>query len=97
VCLCPTFTSKVPKSQQPKNQSITEHFIQMKRPLSRVLPFKHEENISHMISVIYKHERCSEFWRHVDSSVDANVSEDLTASIFRAEVGGSMFLRNVGI
>jgi hypothetical protein len=48
-----------------------------------------------------KIERCSSgFWCREDSSVDANVSEKNTVSIFRAEVaenGDSIFLRNAGI
>jgi hypothetical protein len=35
--------------------------------------------------------------RHADSSVDANVSEKNTVSIFSPEEGDSMFLRNVVI
>jgi hypothetical protein len=43
-------------------------------------------------------EWCSSgFWHRVDSSVDGNVSETHTVSIFRAENGDSMFLRNVVI
>jgi hypothetical protein len=38
----------------------------------------------------------SGFQRHVHSSVDANISEKHTVSIFRTE-GDSMFLQNVGI
>jgi hypothetical protein len=35
--------------------------------------------------------------RLVDSQVDSNVSENYTVSIFRAEDGDGMLLRNVGI
>jgi hypothetical protein len=38
----------------------------------------------------------SGFWRHVDSSVDASVSEKHTVSNFSPEDADIMFLRNVG-
>jgi hypothetical protein len=39
----------------------------------------------------------SGFWRRGDMLVDANVSEKHIVPFFRAEDGGSMFLRNVVI
>jgi hypothetical protein len=51
----------------------------------------------HMFEIWGFHRNEFGFWRCVDLSVDANVSEKHTISVFRAEDGDSVFLQNFGI